>query len=174
SLFESTEFGLTMMTGRPKAPLVGNGISNGAFHRDTPFEEFTSINTIIAILCLDEMTLENGATAFIRGSHKITDEEAKQPHWRHVEQEHLNLGERVTVNCPAGAGIFFTSKLLHTAGHNRSRTSRRAIFSEWVGPDVLPTSPDRHAFQGLKPRSKDLVFEKQIRMTFHNLLLNRR
>jgi ectoine hydroxylase-related dioxygenase (phytanoyl-CoA dioxygenase family) len=168
SLFESTEFGLTFITGRPKAPLVGNGINNGAFHRDTPTEDFTSTNTIIAILCLDEMSSKNGATAFIRGSHKVSDEEAKRSYWRWVDSEDLDLKDKVTVICPAGAGIFFTSKLLHAAGHNRSETSRRAIFSEWVGPDVLPTSPDRHAFQGLKPRSKDPVYEKQIKMTFQN------
>src|SRR5262245_51969492 len=166
TLFESTEFSLTMMTGRPKEPRVGNGISNGAFHRDTPFEAFTATNTIIAILCLDEMTSKNGATAFIRGSHKVSDDEAKKPCWREVATENLNLEEKVSVACPAGGGILFTSKLLHAAGHTRSEIPRRPIFSERSGPDVLPTSPDRHAYQGLKPRSKDPVFKKQIKMTF--------
>jgi hypothetical protein len=37
SLFASPEFSLIDIVGRPKAARVGNGISNGNFHRDTPF-----------------------------------------------------------------------------------------------------------------------------------------
>lgn len=168
-LFESTEFSFMSQYGRPKAARVGNGVSNGNFHRDTPFEDFTSVNTIIAVLCLDEMKGENGGTAFIRGSHKISDEEAKEPCWREVEANGLNHEDKVIANCPAGSGIFFTSKVLHAAGHNRSEYPRRAIFTEWVGPDVLPTSATRHSYQGVKPRSKNPVFEKQMRMTFPKL-----
>src|SRR5262245_49896622 len=38
ALFASPEFSFTYMVGRPKAARVGNGISNGNFHRDAPFE----------------------------------------------------------------------------------------------------------------------------------------
>ena len=44
--------------------------------------------------------------------------------------------------------------------------TRHAVLSEWVGPGVLPTSPERHAYQGLKPRSKDPAFVRQMMMTF--------
>jgi ectoine hydroxylase-related dioxygenase (phytanoyl-CoA dioxygenase family) len=169
ALFESPEFSFTLLVGRPKAARVGNGISNGHFHRDTPFEDFTSANTIVAILCLDEMMSENGPTAFIRGSHKVSDEEAKRPCWREVEADRLNLEDKVVVCCPASTGIFFNSKILHAAGHNRSDRPRRTIISEWVGPDVLPTSAVRSSYQGLKPRSKEPVFEKQLKMAFPKL-----
>ena len=169
ALFESPEFAFNYLIGRPKAARVGNGISNGNFHRDTPFEDFTFSNTVVVILCLDDMTNENGATAFIRGSHKVSDEEAKKPYWRDVEAASVNLEEKVVVRCPAGSGIFFNSKILHAAGHNRSDRPRHTILFEWVGPNVLPTSPVRYAYQGLKPRSKDPTFEKQIRMTFPQL-----
>ena len=172
-LFESTEFSFASQYGRPKAARVGNGVGNGNFHRDTPFEEFTAVNTIIAILCLDEMKEENGGTGFIRGSHKVSDEEAKKPCWREVEASRLTHADKVIVSCPAGSGIFFTSKVLHAAGHNRSDHPRRTIFTEWVGPNVLPTSATRHAYQGLKPRSKGPVFERQIRMTFPKLFASR-
>jgi len=169
ALFESPEFSFNYLIGRPKAARVGNGISNGNFHRDTPFEDLTFANTIVVILCLNDMTSMNGATAFIRGSHKISDEEAKKPHWKEVEPDKTNLEDKAVVSCPAGSGIFFNSKILHTAGHNRSEYPRHTILFEWVGPNVLPTSPVRHAYQGLKPRSKDPAFEKQIRMAFPKL-----
>ncbi|HEX8164000.1 MAG TPA: phytanoyl-CoA dioxygenase family protein [Pyrinomonadaceae bacterium] len=173
ALFGGTEFGFNHLIGRPKAARVGNGVSDGNFHRDTPFEDFTFSNTLVVILCLDDMTGENGATAFIRGSHRVSDEEARRPHWREVPTERINLEDRVEVRCPAGAGVFFNSKILHAAGHNRSAAPRHTILFEWAGPDVLPTSPVRYAYQGLKPRSKDPAYAKQIRMAFPLLFASR-
>ena len=152
ALFGSSEFSLSLLLARPKAARVGNGISNGAFHRDTPFEEFTGANTIISLLCLDEMTGENGSTMFVRGSHNVRDDEAKKPGWREVSADTLPDDSKVVVRCPAGAGIFFSSKVMHAAGHNRSEHPRRTIQAEWAGPDVLPTSLARFSGQGLRPR----------------------
>jgi ectoine hydroxylase-related dioxygenase (phytanoyl-CoA dioxygenase family) len=168
-LFGSPEFSFVQMVGRPKAARVGNGISNGSFHRDTPFADFTSADMITVLLCLDDMAGANGATSFIRGSHKVSDEEAAKPYWREVPADRLDLGERVNVRCPAGSGIFFSDKLLHAAGHNRSEQPRRTILMEWGGPDALPTSPERNPYQGLRPRSKEALFLKQMRMTFPQL-----
>jgi ectoine hydroxylase-related dioxygenase (phytanoyl-CoA dioxygenase family) len=112
------------------------------------------------------MAGDNGATSFIRGSHKVSDTEAADPRWREVPADRLDPGERVDVRCPAGSGVFFSSKLLHAAGHNRSDHPRRTILSEWAGPGVLPTSPVRYAYQGLRPGSKDPLYQKQTRMTF--------
>ncbi|CAN5780657.1 hypothetical protein BH24ACI1_BH24ACI1_18130 [soil metagenome] len=168
-LFESPEFSFTMMLARPKAARVGNGIGNGNFHRDTPFEDFTEANTIVSILCLDEMAGENGGTQFVRGSHKISDEEARRETWRDVETAKLSPAEIVTARCPAGSAIFFDTKVLHAAGHNRSPYPRRTIQIEWVGADVLPTSPVRYAFQGLKPRSQQPAFARQNKLAFPHI-----
>jgi ectoine hydroxylase-related dioxygenase (phytanoyl-CoA dioxygenase family) len=168
-LFESSEFSFNMMIARPKAARVGNGISNGNFHRDTPFEDFTEANTIVSILCLDEMSGGNGGTQFVCGSHKIAEEEARKEIWREVERDKFSSEEIVTARCPAGSGIFFDTKVLHAAGHNRSDSPRRTIQTEWVGADVLPISPVRYAFQGLKPRSKQSAFVKQIKLAFPHI-----
>jgi ectoine hydroxylase-related dioxygenase (phytanoyl-CoA dioxygenase family) len=167
-LFASPEFSFIQMVGRPKAARVGNGISNGSFHRDTPFADFTSADTITVLLSLDDMTGMNGATSFIRGSHKVSDEEAAKPCWRDVRPDALR-GERVDVRCPAGSGIFFTDKVLHAAGQNRSEQPRRTILTEWGGSDTLPTSPVRYSYQGLRPRSNEALYQKQLRMTFPQL-----
>lgn len=169
TLFACPEFSFIQMVGRPKAARVGNGISNGSFHRDTPFADFTTANTITALLSLDEMTGSNGATSFIRGSHRVPDEEAAKPCWREVPPDRVPLGDRVDVRCSAGSGIFFTDKVLHAAGHNRSEQPRRTILTEWAGADALPTSPARSWYQGLRPRSQEPLYRKQCRMTFPRL-----
>jgi ectoine hydroxylase-related dioxygenase (phytanoyl-CoA dioxygenase family) len=169
ALFASPEFSFVQMAGRPKAARVGNGISNGSFHRDTPFADFTSADTITALLCLDDMTGANGATSFIRASHKVSDEEAARPCWRDVPADRLSLGDRVDVRCPAGSGVFFADKVLHAAGHNRSDSPRRTVLTEWAGADALPTSPVRYSYQGLRPRSKEPLCQKQTAMTFPQL-----
>lgn len=166
ALYESTEFGFTYMVGRPKAARYGNGISDGNYHRDTPFEGYTSHETVLSILCLDDMTNGNGATSFIRGSHRVPADEAKQPCWREVDKNSFGPEETFTVRCPAGSAIFFDTKILHAAGHNRSDQTRHTILLEWVGPNVLPTSAERFAYQGLKPRSTDPLFRQQMSMTF--------
>jgi ectoine hydroxylase-related dioxygenase (phytanoyl-CoA dioxygenase family) len=140
-----------------------------SFHRDTPFADFTTADTITVLLSLDDMTGINGATSFIRGTHKVSDEEAAKPCWRDVPPDRLDCADQVDVRCPAGAGIFFTDKVLHAAGHNRSDQPRRTILMEWAGSDTLPTSPDRHSYQGLRPRSKEPLYGKQFRMTFPQL-----
>ena len=173
ALFASTEFSFNYLVGRPKEARVGNGISDGNFHRDTPAEEFTAVNTVLVILCLDPMSAENGATAFVPGSHKVSDEEAKRPHWGEVDKNSIPDEEKFVVDCPAGAGVFFNTKILHAAGHNRSERTRHAILSEWVGPGVLPTSPERRAYHGLRPRSTDPAFARQMRMTFPELFAGR-
>lgn len=165
-LFGSAEFSFNYLVGRPKSARIGNGISDGHFHRDTPSEDFTSVNTILVITCLDPMTGDNGPTEFIRGSHKVSDEEAKRPVWRDVEREKLGDEGRFVVNCDAGSAIFFNTKTLHAAGHNRSERTRHAMLSEWVGPGVLPTSHERHAYQGLRPRSAEPLYRRQLAMTF--------
>jgi hypothetical protein len=173
ALFESPEFGLHLIVGRPKAAQVGNGISNGAFHRDTPQEHFTSANTIIMVLCLNEMRAENGPTMFIRGSHKVSDEEARDPRWREVAASEISSTDQVSVCCPAGSGIFFSSKIIHAAGHNRSAFPRRTVQSVWTAPDVLPTSSERHPYEGLRPRSAISAYQTQMRMTFQEFFATR-
>src|SRR5215470_1136963 len=168
-LFDSAEFSFTLLVGKPKAARVGNGVRNGGFHRDTPDQDYTSGNVIQAFLCLDAMTIENGPTLLIRGSHKVSDEEARKSCWADVGMDRLKLEDKVAACCPAGSGLFFASKVIHAAGHNRSDYPRRTINTEWAGPGVFTTSPIRFSYQGLRPRSKDPLFKKQIRMTFPKL-----
>jgi ectoine hydroxylase-related dioxygenase (phytanoyl-CoA dioxygenase family) len=169
ALFQSTEFSFYLQIGHPKAARVGNGLLH--FHRDTANEDFTNADTITTILCLDDMTAENGATVFVPGSHRVSDEEAMKPRWRTIEESELSPNNLVKAICPAGSGIFFSSKVIHGTGHNRSNYSRRTILMGWAGSDVLPTSAIRFPYQGLKPRSKNLTYREQMKKTFQNLTI---
>jgi ectoine hydroxylase len=168
ALFQSTEFSFYLQIGHPKAARVGNGLLH--FHRDCANEDFTSADTITTILCLDEMTVENGPTVFIPKSHKVSDEDAMKPRWRTVEESELIPENMVKARCPAGSVIFFSSKIIHGTGHNRSDYSRRTILMGWAGSDVLPTSAARFPYQGLKPRSKNPAYQEQMEKTFQNLV----
>lgn len=170
ALFRSTEFSFHLQIGHPKAARIGNGLLH--FHRDAANENFTSADTITTIVCLDEMRAENGATVFIPGSHRVSDEEAMKPRWREVEESELSPENMVKACCPAGSGIFFSSKVIHGAGPNRSDYSRRTILTGWAGADVLPTSAVRFPYQGLKPRSKNPAHREQTRVTFQNLFVS--
>jgi ectoine hydroxylase-related dioxygenase (phytanoyl-CoA dioxygenase family) len=112
---------------------------------------------------------EDGPTIILRGSHKVSDEEAQQPRWRSVEESSLNFADKVEVCCPAGSGVFFSPKVIHAAGHNRSDHPRRTLNSVWTGPDVLPTSSARQPYEGLKPRSRNPACREQLRLTFPKL-----
>mgnify|MGYP002336194216 CR=1 FL=1 len=128
-----------------------------------------SPDAIVSILCLDAMTgAKNGGTESVRGSHKISGEEAARQIWRDVEKGKLASEEIVAAHCPAGSAIFFDTKTLHAAGHNRSPRPGRTIQMEWTGKDSLPVSPVPYAFQGLKPRSRHPASAKQIKVIIYN------
>jgi ectoine hydroxylase-related dioxygenase (phytanoyl-CoA dioxygenase family) len=167
ALFQSTEFSFYLQIGHPKAARVGNGLLH--FHRDAANEDFTSAGTITTILCLDEMTAENGPTVFVPGSHRVSDEEAMKPCWRTVEESELNPEKMVKAICPAGSAIFFSSKIIHGTGPNRSDYSRRTVLMGWAGANVLPASAVRFPYQGIKPRSKNPLYQKQLEKTFQSL-----
>jgi ectoine hydroxylase-related dioxygenase (phytanoyl-CoA dioxygenase family) len=170
ALFDDTEFSFRFLCGRPKAARVSQGFN---WHRDSPFEKFTSANLISLIVCLDDMNPENGPLRVVAGSHKVSDEEAKEWRWASIEEDELPVGERVEVCAPAGSGVFFSSKIIHGSRHNRSSSSRRNLLMEWAGPDTFPTSEERDPYQGLMPRSTSPARQQQVRMTFPNLFSGR-
>jgi hypothetical protein len=57
----------------------------------------------------------------------------------------------------------------HAAPHNHSEPPRRTLLSVWAGPDVLPTSAERSAYHGVRPRSQQPAYAHQMRLTFPHL-----
>ncbi len=161
ALFESREFAFHNYKAICKMP------SNKApfqWHRDLPYLQHTSPNLITCMICVDDMTIENGATEVCPGSHRIAHEE--------VLATDIDIPEnqvpqnRVPVVCPAGSAVLFHVNIIHGGGPNNSETKRRNVIGIWAGPDCHPTTGARYAYEFVKPRSDDAAHQKQIAMTF--------
>lgn len=135
-----------------------------AWHRDLPYLQHTSPDLITCMLCLDDMTVENGATVVCPGTHRIAPAVVKDSD-RDMDEAEIPT-PRVAVVCPAGSAVLFHVNLIHGGGPNLSDTKRRNAISIWSAPGAHPTTPHRYAYQGVRPRSRDAQRQKQIAMTF--------
>ena len=104
-----------------------NGIINppradynqGAWHRDFPYQHFVSSRplAINALFCVDDFTIENGATYVLPASHKSGPFASKTFVERHAVQ----------VVAKAGSFILLDCMLFHAGGFNQSSRPRRAV-----------------------------------------------
>lgn len=104
-----------------------NGIVNpshrrynqGAWHRDLPYQHFVSSTplAINALYCIDDFTLENGATFVLPASHKSAAFPSEDFVQRHALQVQARAGQFVLLDCMT----------FHTGGHNVSGRDRRAV-----------------------------------------------
>jgi ectoine hydroxylase-related dioxygenase (phytanoyl-CoA dioxygenase family) len=97
-----------------------------AFHRDLPYQHFTSSRPIAinALFCADEFTNENGATRVIPGSHK----------YEPFPSDDVIRQLVLTVTAPAGSFIVLDAMIYHGAGENRSPHARRGVNHVFVLP----------------------------------------
>jgi ectoine hydroxylase-related dioxygenase (phytanoyl-CoA dioxygenase family) len=93
--------------------------NQGSFHRDLPYQHFVSSRPIAvnALFCLDEFTLNNGATLAIVASHKQEAFPSDQVIRRHAVQ----------ITAPRGSFIVLDCMLFHSGGVNETNTPRRAV-----------------------------------------------
>lgn len=163
ALFASSEFSFHNCKAICKMP--GNA-APFRWHRDLPYLHHTGPNLITCMLCLDDMTVENGATVVCPGSHQNAPMPAVPGYMDMAEADIPQ--ERVTVTCPAGSAVLFHVNVVHGGGPNLSQAKRRNIISMWAGPENYPTTPERYAYEFLMPRSRDLLRRQQVEMTFGN------
>jgi ectoine hydroxylase-related dioxygenase (phytanoyl-CoA dioxygenase family) len=161
ALFDSPEFAFHNYKCICKMP--GNQ-APFQWHRDLPYLQHTSPNLITCMLCLDDMTEENGATVVCPGSHRIPHEAVKATD-TDIDESDVPA-DRITLACPAGSAVLFHVSLVHGGGPNRSASKRRNAISIWSGPDAYPTTAARYAYQSVMPRSQDPMRQKQVEMTF--------
>lgn len=100
--------------------------NQGAWHRDLPYQHFVSSKPIAvnALFCVDEFTLENGATFVLPASHKSEG----YPSSKYVRKN------AVQVEAKAGTFILLDCMLFHSGGFNNSKFSRRAINHVYTIP----------------------------------------
>ena len=165
TLFGTPEFHFHNYKCIVRAPRVS---SRFCWHRDWPYLVHTSPNLLTAMLCLDDMTAENGATVVLPGTHRIAPEDVPLTD-TDMPPERLPDVPHVMVTCPAGSAVLFHVCIIHGGGPNRSAAPRRNVIGIWGGPDTHPITGDRYAYQGLMPRSRDPARQRQVRMTFPHL-----
>ncbi len=104
----------------------GDQHSQSAFHRDLPYQHFTSSRPLAlnALLCLDDFTAETGATAVLPGSHRVP---------AFPSDDYVARNE-VPVTAPAGSYLIMDGMLYHRAGRNVSGRPRRALNHVYAIP----------------------------------------
>lgn len=93
--------------------------NQAAYHRDLPYQHFVSSRplAINAVFCVDEFTIENGATKVVPASHKV---EA-------FPSDALIRSSEVTLLAPAGSFLLLDCMAFHCGGRNVSGKDRRAV-----------------------------------------------
>lgn len=161
TLFDTPEFSFYNL--KCICKMAGNGTSF-QWHRDLPYLQHTTPNLITCMICLDDMTPENGATAVCPGTHRIAHEDVLASDVDIPESEIPD--PRVTVECAAGSAVLFHTNIIHGGGPNRSNGPRRNAISIWRGPNTYSTRLHRMTGEDLAPRSQDPMRQKQIAMTW--------
>jgi ectoine hydroxylase-related dioxygenase (phytanoyl-CoA dioxygenase family) len=112
-----SEFVLIMQNGIINRPDRENYLAK--WHRDLSYQHWTSSKplAINALLCIDDFTVENGATFVLPGTHHVT----AFPPDRFVQKFEKQI------EAPAGSFLVLDAMLFHRGGINRSANVRRAI-----------------------------------------------
>lgn len=109
-------------------PAHGERYSQGAWHRDLPYQHFVSSRPLAvnALFCLDAFTIENGATQVLPASHR---QEA-------FPSDQFIASSAKTVEAPAGWFILLDCMLFHTGGINTTDQPRRAVNHVYTIPPI--------------------------------------
>jgi hypothetical protein len=93
--------------------------NQGAWHRDLPYQHFVSTKplAINALFCVDDFTIENGATFVLPASHKS---EA-------FPSENYVRKNAIQIEAKAGSFIVLDCMVFHAGGFNKTNLERRAV-----------------------------------------------
>lgn len=113
----SGKFILNQQNGIINPPQETNNQS--AWHRDLPYQHFVSTTplAINALFCVDDFTLENGATFVLPASHKSE----AFPSSNYVQKN------AVQIEAKAGSFIILDCMMFHAGGFNKTSSERRAV-----------------------------------------------
>jgi ectoine hydroxylase-related dioxygenase (phytanoyl-CoA dioxygenase family) len=102
--------------------------NQGSWHRDLPYQHvvFSRPMAINALFCVDDFTLENGATIVLPATHK--QEEFPSP--RFVQSAALQI------TAPRGSYILLDCMTYHTGATNRTAKDRRAVNHVYTSPII--------------------------------------
>lgn len=129
----------------------GEGYNQAAWHRDLPYQHFVSSHPIAvnALYCVDDFTLENGATYVLPASHKI---EA-------FPSDSFERSNQIQIEAPAGSFIVLDCMCFHRGGFNDSNAVRRAVNHVYAIPLIKQQIDLSEALHGatLAPEDRDFL-----------------
>lgn len=104
----------------------GETYNQGAWHRDLPYQHYVASSPLAvnALFCVDDFTLENGATFVLPASHKAVNAPSESYIRRHALQVEAKAGQYILLDC----------MLFHSGGFNRTVKERRAINHVYTIP----------------------------------------
>lgn len=107
---------------------AGRTYNQARWHRDLPYQHFVSSRplAINALFCLDEFTLDNGATLVFPCSHLQPD----------FPSDELMRSETVQLTAKAGCFLVLDCMLYHSGGINRTSRERRAVNHVYTTPII--------------------------------------
>jgi ectoine hydroxylase-related dioxygenase (phytanoyl-CoA dioxygenase family) len=97
----------------------GEKYNQGSWHRDLPYQHFVSSRPLAvnALYCVDDFTLENGATFVLAASHKS----------ERFPSESYVMRNALQIEAKAGSYILLDCMLFHAGGFNSTGVARRAV-----------------------------------------------
>ena len=118
------------------------------WHRDYPnryicpeTSDFTR-----ALVCLDGMSRENGCTRVVKGSHHISDEEARTG--ERLRDRTFSPEQVQDIVCEAGDAVLLHPKTIHGGDPNRSDKDRRNLIVQLGCADASFTTENTELFTG--------------------------
>lgn len=109
-------------------PPAGEHYHQSAFHRDLPYQHFTTSRPLAAnvLICIDPFDASTGGTFFVPGSHL---------HEQFPSDDYVRGAERQIEAAP-GSALIMNSMLYHRAGTNHSAQRRRGVNTVYALPFV--------------------------------------
>lgn len=139
--------------------LMQNGIINRPerehyqtkWHRDLNYQHWTSSKSLAinALLCIDDFTVDNGATFVLPGTHHVAEFPGTAFAHRFERQ----------IQAPAGSFLILDAMLFHRAGTNHTNHLRRAV-NHVIGRPFMAQQialPAAFASAGVEPPDDPVV-----------------
>jgi hypothetical protein len=148
---------------------AGEKYNQSAWHRDLPYQHFVSSRPIAvsALFCVDDFTIENGATYVLPASHK---------HELFPSDTYI-LKNAIQTTAPAGSFIIIDCMVFHRGGNNQTKKNRRAINHVYTIPlikqqiDIPATMSEENMSAHLR---KLLGYKHKVSKTIDEFLKSRK
>ncbi len=114
------------------------------WHQDHPFDPHTNDDVVVALLMLDDMTVENGCLQVVPGSHL-----ERYSHYDgdrfvgEIAGENLEQFDRRSVHLTGAAGDLILSDtwMVHGSAANRTQKPRRMLICDYSAADAFTLTP---------------------------------